>query len=244
MGLFDDLGDYSLSNDSWDSASSSWGPTFDTSYTDNFDYSSSIFDNPDWFSSNDWTVPDYSSSIFDNPDWFGSLDWSSNLDNMYDPLSDPMASTGDINSYINNMLSNPDLYSLVGGGDFSLGEGSDVLSLSGTNALGSLLSEDPTTSPGTSLSKLLSSLSKMLGGSKTGGILGSQSTNDLVKALLAVMAKRDSNSNQAKNIQTAQQLARSGSQQGLAPNRTGLTNLNTDSRDPMSYVQQAPTIQR
>lgn len=99
----------------------------------------------------------------------------------------------------------------------------------------------------TGLSSSLNALIKaLIGGTNPNGEkTGLQSPlGQLAKALLATMAKRDSIKNQAKNIQTAQQLARSGSQQGLTSNRTGLPNLNTDSRDPMSYVQQAPTIQR
>lgn len=198
------------------------------------------------------------SGLYDYSDFGSNQDWSSlfsNIDvNSLSDLSGLFGSTnlsgiGDYSGAdgFKNLVDSLGESSLLGIGDYSGADGFANLTDAGLSlsdafkSTGDFATDD---SSGTSWDKLLSSLSKMLGGSKTGGILGSQNTNDLVKALLAVMAKRDSNSNQAKNIQTAQQLARSGSQQGLAPNRTGLTNLNTDSRDPMSYVQQAPTIQR
>lgn len=247
----DNFGDFSLNTssgfDNFDS--SSWGPSFDSYVpTDNYDYSSSLFDSPNWFTSQDWNVPD-TSSIFSNPDWLGSNDWSTNLDSVYDPLSDPGASTSSITDYINSMISNPDLYSLTGGGNFDLGEGSNILGLNGDNVLGSMLNSTVGADSASASSTNLTSLVKaILGGANkaVGGANSAMSSplGQLAKVLLATMAKRDSIKNQRNNIQTAQQLARTGSQQGLTSNRTGLLNMNTDSRDPMSYVQQAPTIQR
>lgn len=259
--MADWFGDFSLNTssglDNFDT--SSWGGSYDTNYGDfsvpdygNIDYSS-IFSNSDWMNDNlgstsfDWSQDINWADVLSNPDYFGPA---------YDPLSDPNASTNSITDYLSQYLSNPDLYSLGsngGTGDITslLGEGSNLLGLSGNNSLGSILSENPVDSvsgTGSSSNSLAALIKALLGsGNKALGTANSAMSSplgQLAKALLATMAKRDSNKNQAQNIQTAQQLARSGSQQGLTSNRTGLPNLNTDSRDPMSYVQQAPTIQR
>lgn len=93
---------------------------------------------------------------------------------------------------------------------------------------------------GDGMSKLLGSISKLLGG----GGSGSPQLSGLLNALLAVMAQRKGISNGNKSIQQAQNTAAQGSQRSLGGIRGGLSNLNTAARDPMSYVQAAPPIVR
>lgn len=245
MGLFDDsIGDYSFTdpvdsfsfNDYSGGSGIDWGQLLDPKTID--------LSNSDYYTDGSYIGSGAYDSLFGN-DYSG-------LSGLFDQINIDGFDLGSLWDFSGGSLdvNSPD-YTPFNLSDYTVDgylKDNGVIDLSNSDYYtdGRLIPTDGSSesSSGTSLSKLLSSLSKMLGGSKEGGILGSQNTNDLVKALLAVMAKRDSNKNQAKNIQTAQQLARSGSQQGLAPNRTGLANLNTDSRDPMSYVQQAPTIQR
>lgn len=264
--------DFSLNtSDDWSTAADSWGPTFDSS-----SYDTSSFDTPsydfssadggyDWstvFSNSDWMADsglggDFDiSSVFDNADWFSNPD---SLGPEYDPLTDPDASTADILSYFDKYIDNPDLYSLgsdggFGGDDSSLlGIGSNLLSLSGDNNLGQLLTSALQTdglSSSTSVASkggssgtksLLDALNKLLGGANSAA---RSPLGQLAQKLMAIASKRKDITNQNKGYERAQATAMANSQRDMRGNRTGLPNFNGAAQDPYSYVQAAPTIER
>jgi len=227
MGLFDDA---SLNfSDSFADAGSSWGTDFSTS-----DWESSIFDDPSWFSNFEYSSPDYS-SVFSDPDWFGSSDWSTS----YDPLTDQFAESGDINSYVTNMLADPDLYSMVGGDqDYGLSfDSPSDLTIGSPNVLGELLSSDPVDSSSSSMTALNKLLSSLLGGAKsaTDSPLGK-----LAQLYLANEAKKKALSNQRSAMNNSVAMAQGNSQQAMTGNRRAPYTV--QQRDPLSYIAQAPLI--
>jgi hypothetical protein len=110
------------------------------------------------------------------------------------------------------------------------------------NQLSSMVLSQIDSTPTSGSSKnALSALNKILG---TVGSAARSPLGQMAQALLGYAAKQKSISNQKKVRDTAAQIARAESQRGLAPNRTGLVNMDTAVKDPMSYVQPALPIQR